>query len=178
MRKKLHLNEKVYKEIISWIKTIGLTLVIVLVINKGIIVNAYIPTSSMEETIMTGDRVIAARLAYITSEPERGDIVVFKNPDDKSILYVKRIIGLPGEEVIIKDENIYINGVLLEEEYILEAIRGEFGPYTVPNSKYFMLGDNRNGSKDSRVWNNTYLEKEDIIGKVIFRYFPNLKNYN
>lgn len=178
MRQRLNTKERLNKEIRSWMRIIILAFIIALIINKGIIVNAYVPTSSMENTIMVGDRVVANRLAYTSNDPVRGDIIVFKCPDDKSMLYVKRIIGLPGDEVEIKNNNLYINGVILEEDYLLEEIVGEFGPYRVPDNYYFMLGDNRNRSKDSRMWHNTYLHKDDIVGKVILRYFPNIKTYN
>ena len=167
------------KEIFSWIKTIIFAIALALIINKFVIVNATVPTGSMETTIMPKDRIIASRLSYLFGEPERGDIAVFKYPDDPTgeILYVKRIIGLPGETIEIKEGNVYIDGILNEEidKHIKEEYIGNWGPYLIPENNYFMMGDNRNNSLDSRFWENKFVEKNDILGKVIFRYYPGIK---
>ena len=160
------------KEIFSWIMTIALAVVATKVINNYVILKAEVPTGSMEHTIEVDDCIMGFRLAYLFSEPERGDIVIFPWPDDPEITYVKRIIGLPGETVEIKNGSVFINGVALKEEYLKEEMLGKFGPYEVPEGSYFMLGDNRNTSADSRRWENTYLKREDIEAKVIFRYSP------
>ena len=161
-------------EIISWIKTIAMAVVIAVLINSFVIVNATVPTGSMENTIMPGDRIIALRLTYYVSSPERGDIVVFRYPDDESVLYVKRVIGLPGETVEVKDGEVYINNsdTPLDDSFVKEQPVGDFGPYEVPEGCYFMMGDNRNNSADSRFWNNKYVKRDKIEGKAVFRYFP------
>ena len=165
------------KEVWSWVKTIVLALVLAFIINSFIIVNATVPTGSMENTIMPNDRIIALRLTYYVEKPERGDIVVFKYPDDESVLYVKRVIGLPGETVVIRDGRVYIDGreTPLPDEYVKETPLGDFGPYEVPEGHYFMMGDNRNESKDSRYWDNTYVAENKILGKVYLKYFPKVK---
>jgi len=162
----------ILREIVEWVGVIFSALIISLFINFCIIVNAKVPSGSMESTIMTGDRVIGFRLAYAFSEPERGDIVIFKYPDDEKVLYIKRIIGMPGDTVEIKDGGVYINGEQLYEPYLTVTTEGEFGVYEVPEGHYFMMGDNRNNSADSRYWVNTYLSKDKIEGKAIFRYYP------
>ena len=139
-----------------------------------ILINATIPTESMEDTIMAGTRVMGLKCSYWISEPQRGDIIVFYAPDDPDTLYVKRIIGLPGETVEIIDGLTYIDGVLLEEDYLAEEMKGSFGPYTVPEGAYFVMGDNRNNSLDARYWENTYLYADAILGKVYFSYWPSL----
>ena len=138
------------------------------------IVNAQIPSGSMENTIMTGDRVIGNRFAYSFSDPQRFDIIIFRYPDDERQLFIKRIIGLPGETVEIRDGKIYLNGSdePLEDVQTKETMVGSFGPYTVPENSYFVMGDNRNDSKDSRYWTNTFVTKDEILGKAIFRYWP------
>ena len=166
-------KEKILKEIMEWGSVILTAVVISLFLNFCILVNARVPSASMENTIMTGDRLFGSRLSYAFSEPERGDVVIFHFPDNEKILYIKRIIGLPGETVEIKDGGVYINNVLLEEKYLNVTTMGEFGPYEVPEDHYFMLGDNRNNSADSRFWDNTYLERSKIVGKAVIRYFPN-----
>ena len=103
---------EIAKEIVSWVKTIILALLLAAGINTFIIVNAEVPSGSMENTIMTNDRIVAFRLSYLFGKPDRGDVVVFHFPDDPTgkTLYVKRIIGLPGEKIEIKKGRVYING--------------------------------------------------------------------
>lgn len=112
------------------------------------------------------------------SGPERGDIIIFKFPDDESQNYVKRVIGCPGDTVKIEGGKVYVNGELLEEDYLKETWTVATGPYTfeVPEDSYFVMGDNRNNSYDGRYWTNTYVKKSKILGKAIFRYWP-LKNF-
>ena len=177
------------REIFSWIFTIGGAILLALFITTFIIVNAVVPTESMENTIEAGDRLVAFRLSYAFSEPERYDIVVFKYPDDEDILFIKRIIGLPGEKVTIKKDldnktKVYINDseVPLDDSFIKEPMQllgqrslNEKLEYTVPADSYFMLGDNRNNSKDSRFWENTFVKKDKILGKALFKYFPSIE---
>ena len=171
-------DKRVRKELFEWVLTIAAAVMVALFINNFIIVNATVPTSSMEKTIMTNDRVIGLRFAYHSSEPERGDIIIFRFPDDEDILYIKRIIGMPGDTVEIHDGGVYIDGSLLDEPYLKVTTEGEFGPYTVPEGHYFMMGDNRNNSADSRYWDNTFLEREKIVGKAVLRYWPSIKKLN
>lgn len=166
-------------EIVSWIKTIGLALILAWLVNTLVVVNATVPTGSMENTIMPKDRIVALRLSYLTKSPERGDVIIFHYPDDPTgeTLYVKRVIGLPGETVQLLDGNVYIddNQTPLDEPYIKEDAIGNFGPYEVPEGSYFVMGDNRNNSLDSRYWQNTYVPKDQILGKVLFRYYKGFK---
>jgi len=147
-----------------------------IIITRVVILNATIPTGAMEDTIKPNDRIIANRLAYVTSEPQRFDVVVFRYPDDEKVLFIKRIIGLPGETVTIREGKVYINDsdIPLDDSFSKNNSEGNNGPYEVPDGHFFMLGDNRNSSADSRVWENTYLSKDKILGKVLFRYFPNI----
>ena len=162
------------KELLSWVRFFASIIIVVFVLNFGILVNAYVPSGSMMETIQPGDRLFGSRLVYKFSEPERFDIVVFRFPDNENEILIKRIIGLPGETVTITDGKVYINGdpSPLDDSFIKEPMNGSFGPFEVPEGCYFMLGDNRNGSADSRFWQNPYVSKEKIIGKAYFRYWP------
>lgn len=162
------------KELFSFLTSFVVAVVIAMLVQRFIIINANIPSGSMENTIMTGDRVIGNRLAYLFGEPKRGDIVIFKYPDDESQLFVKRVIGLPGEEIVINDAKVYIDGVLLEEEYLKDEWIVDNGLYTyvVPEDCYFVMGDNRNNSKDSRYWINTYVQDDQLLGEAVFCYWP------
>lgn len=165
------------KELWEWVKIIVSAAVIALVLNTFIIANSQVPSGSMENTIMTNDRVIGLRLSYLFTDPERGDVAIFRFPDNEKIYYVKRVIGLPGETVDIYDGRVYLNGsdTPLEEPYIREPMLPEDPMhFEVPEGCYFMLGDNRNHSADARVWQNTYVKKEKIVAKVLFRYFPKI----
>lgn len=166
-------------EIISWIKIIAAAAVIAFILNNVIIANSKVPSGSMENTIMTGDRVIGSRLSYKFSDPQRGDIAIFHFPDDPTgtIYYVKRIIGLPGDTVDIAGGKVYLNGseTPLDEPYIREAMDPEPpAHFEVPEDSYFMLGDNRNHSADARRWENKYVKRDKIIAKVLFRYYPRI----
>lgn len=161
------------KELLEWVKIIVSAALIAFVLNTFIIANSEVPSGSMENTIMTGDRVIGSRLAYLFDEPERGDIVIFRFPDNEKIYYVKRVIGLPGETVDIIDGQVYINDEPLDEPYLREPMVPEAPMhFEVPEDSYFMMGDNRNYSLDARRWENTYVKREKLIAKVLFRYFP------
>jgi signal peptidase I len=162
-------------EIFDWLKYIVLAFVIALILSNYVIVNAYVPSESMLSTIKPKTRILANRLHYYAKKPQRGDIVVFKYPDNEQTLFVKRVIGLPGETVEVKNGIVYIDGEKLSEPYIKQPSSNNFGPYKVPEGRYFMMGDNRNSSWDSRYWTNKYVEKSKILGKVFLVYFPEFK---
>lgn len=167
--------KKQVKEIVEWILILVFAVAAALLINRYVIIKAEVPTGSMEHTIEVDDRILGLQLSYLFSDPQRGDVVIFPYPDNPETTYVKRVIGLPGETVEIKNGSVYIDGTPIEEPYLKEEMRGEYGPYVVPEGCYFMLGDNRNSSQDSRKWKNTYLKEEDIMAKVLFRYSPSFQ---
>jgi signal peptidase I len=166
-------KQMIVSETLSWIKTIVAALVMAWLITTFLIVNAEVPSGSMENTVMTGDRLIANRLSYTFSDPQRFDIVVFKFPDDESKLYIKRIIGMPGDKVTIFNNKIYINDSTepLRDDFLKEPMQTPNAVYEVPEGCYFMLGDNRNNSADSRAWINKFVAKDKILGKAVFKYF-------
>ncbi len=174
------------KEILSvvfdYLKVIVLGALIAFLISKFVIINAEVPSGSMLQTINVGDRLIGLRLTYYFKSPERGDIVIFKCPkegDDYDKLYVKRVIGLPGETVEIKAGAVWIRTAdgeyfMLQEDYLNETPRQDAAvnnmSYTVPADSYFVMGDNRNDSDDSRFWGT--VTEDRILAKVMFRYYP------
>lgn len=164
------------REALSWCVTFIMAIALALFLKNFVIINATVPTGSMEHTIEPGDDLFGFRLAYTLSEPKRGDIIIFKFPDDETEKYVKRIIGLPGEKVTITEGKVYINDsvVPLKEDYLKEEWVLATGPFefNVPEDCYFVMGDNRNDSYDARYWNNTYVTKAEIIGKAYMIYYP------
>lgn len=165
------------KTLFLWGRDFVVALIVALLITHTLVVNSIVPTGSMESTVMPGDRVFGNRLAYLFSEPARGDIIIFDFPDDESKLYIKRIIGMPGETVNIVDGGVYIDGspTPLEEPYLNEPPVGSYGPYEVPEDCYFVMGDNRNNSLDSRFWENHFVTREEIRAKAGLRYYPGVK---
>lgn len=184
------------RSVIDYIVTIGVVIAVGLIVFNFILVNANIPSGSMENTIMTGERIFGSRLTYYFTDPKRYDIVIFKYPDDESQLFIKRIIGMPNETVIITGGEVYVTdtasipegtadetllqdpasvpGVIcLDDSFIAEPMDTSCsGVFHVPEDSYFMLGDNRNHSRDSRYWTNTFVSRDKIIGNAFLRYWP------
>lgn len=174
------MNNKIVKEIISWIIVFAVAFGLATFINKVIVLRVVVPTGSMEKTIMTGDKVFNLRQSYLFKDPQRGDIIVFPFPDDESMDFIKRVIGLPGETVEGREDGyVYIDGKKLIEDYVTGPV-DPFGPYTVPKDSYFMMGDNRGVSDDARYWDNKFVKRSKIMGKAIFKYpdFTWFKKYD
>lgn len=127
---------------------------------------------SMQPTLQSGERLLIDKISYRFREPQRGDVVVFRYPSDPRQYYIKRVVGLPGDTVQIAGGELYINGILIKEEYTSGPIVGDFGPLVVPPGEYFVLGDNRNNSEDSRSRRVGTIPRESIVGKAFVRYWP------
>ncbi|RMF44413.1 MAG: signal peptidase I [Anaerolineae bacterium] len=156
----------------AWLLDLLETILLAVVLFVGInLVSARIRVESisMEPTLIPGEFVIVNKLAYRFGEMHRGDVVVFYYPRDPSQRYIKRIIGLPGDEVTVSGGRVFINGEALNEPY-LNAPPTYMGTWQVPQDGIFVLGDNRNRSADSHVWGMVPLDY--IIGKAIFVYWP------
>lgn len=163
------------RDIVDYIVIFVVVVAFMYFVNTKLIVNANIPTSSMENTIMVNDRILGNRLAYTKGKNvHRYDIIIFKYPDDPSQLFIKRVIGLPGDTVTIIDGYVYLNDSTepIPDTYIKEKATGTYGPFDVPSNSYFVMGDNRNDSLDSRFWVNTYVPKDYILGRAVFRIYP------
>jgi signal peptidase I len=124
---------------------------------------------SMEPTLHNGEYVLVNRLAYKWTPPHLGDVIVFRYPRNPHQDYVKRVIGLPGDEVYITTGQVYVNGQLLDEPYIADTTQ-YYGTWSVPQNSLFVLGDNRNHSSDSHEWE--YVPMQNVIGKVLVVYWP------
>ena len=169
---------KLRATIVSWTQTIIIALVLAFLISQFVIVNAAVVSGSMENTIMTGDRVICNRLSYLFRPPQRFDVIAFDyHEGGQSWIYVKRIIGLPGERLEIIGGLVYIDDATtpLYEGFVFEQLIGDFGPFYIPDEHYFVLGDNRNSSYDSKDWPDPFLPAEQILGRAILVYHPRLE---
>ena len=180
-------------------KTIVLSAVLAFGIRSFVAEARYIPSGSMLPTLQINDRLIIDKVSYHFQDPQRGDIVVFMPPDGASLCFgpvspqqdlvapsptdttqprnpklrdafIKRVIGLPKDKVEVKGGQVYVNDQLLREKYIEEPPAYEFGPVTVPENSYFVMGDNRNNSCDSHFWGS--VPRNNIIGKAIVRFWP------
>lgn len=152
-------------------ESVAIAVLLAVVIRLFVLEPFYIPSGSMEPTLKENDRIIVSKLNYRFQEPRRGDIVVFKFPKDTKRNFVKRLIAVGGETVAIKNSRLYINGEPVPENYLPPGLRfKDFGPVEVPPDYYFMLGDNRNNSDDSRAWG--FLSENLIVGKAVVIYWP------
>ncbi|NLK20990.1 MAG: signal peptidase I [Epulopiscium sp.] len=164
-------SHDILKEVISWGSDILIAIVIALFIRQFVLAHTVIPTGSMIPTIKIDDHVIVNKLSYYFTNPERGDIIVFHDKID----LIKRVIALPGEEIDLRDGKVLINGVPLEEDYLNEpmdtSILGTIDfPYIVPEDSFFVMGDNRNVSQDSRFTGP--VSKDQIFAKAGLRIWP------
>lgn len=150
---------------------------IALYIRQNVVQAFKIPTETMKPTLLKGDLILADKAIYKKSEPRRGDLIVFIYPEDTKKMFVKRLVGLPGEAIEIKNGAILINGTVLTEPSFANKYYYNRGDYakegqaiTIPQDSYFVLGDNSSFSKDSRYWG--FLPKKYIVGKAYKIYYP------
>ncbi|WP_018924422.1 signal peptidase I [Salsuginibacillus kocurii] len=172
------------REIWDWLKVLVIVAVIVVLVRVFLFGNYEVHGESMMPNVEDGDRLIINKIGYQIGEPDRFDVIVMHAPDNSD--FVKRIIGLPGDEIVYDEDTLYVNGEAVEEDFLeleehaeqnnfpytsdftLDEIPG--GEETVPDNYYFVLGDNRGNSQDSR--NFGFVPEEDIVGEVSFRYWP------
>jgi len=162
---------------VETLKTVGLSIVLALGIRHFVAEARYIPSESMVPTLQVNDRLIVEKIGYHFHNPERGDIIVFWPPDqlrqqNPSIkdAFIKRVIGLPGETVEVRNGTVYINNQPIKENYTAAPPDYQWGPKTIPDNQYLVLGDNRNNSFDSHFWGN--VPRQNIIGRAIVRFWP------
>ena len=154
--------------LVDILETLLLSVVLFFLIN-AVSARIRIDGSSMEPNLHHGEFVIVSKVNYRIGEPERGDVVVFDFPRNITKEYIKRVIGLPGEQILIENGVVYVNGVELTEPYLMMEPRYE-GEWIVPEDALFVLGDNRNNSSDSHNWGTVPME--NIIGEALLVYWP------
>lgn len=170
------------------IETIVVAVLLAILIRATVAEARFIPSGSMIPTLAIGDRLVVEKISYYFSDPERGDIVVFYPPSPtqqnlsaggrfmrwlgftREAAYIKRVVGLPGETLSVRDGQVYINDEPIKEIYTEFPALDETPPTQIPENHYFMMGDNRNNSKDSRAWGS--MPRENVIGKAFFRFWP------
>ena len=181
------MNPRWQKMLLEYLEALAVALVLAFVIRTFVVQAFKIPSGSMLDTLLIGDHLLVNKFLYGTripftdkvvmpiEDPQRGDVIVFEFPEDTTKDFIKRIIGVPGDVVEMKDKVLYRNGEQLVEPYIkhtdpgMQARRDNFGPITVPAGKYFAMGDNRDESYDSRFWG--FVDKEKIRGKAWVIYW-------
>lgn len=161
--------------IVEIVKTVVMAGILSFGIRTFVAEARYIPSSSMEPTLQINDRLIIEKMTFRFRPPQRGEIIVFNatealQAEGFNDAFIKRIIGLPGDEVIVRNGEVKVNGLVLREAYIQEAPEYDFGPVTVPDNNYLVLGDNRNNSYDSHRWG--FVPDEKIIGRATVRFWP------
>lgn len=158
------------------LQTVGLSVVLALGIRHFVAEARYIPSGSMLPTLEINDRLVVEKVSFRFNEPARGDIIVFWPPESltppgqRRDAFIKRIVGLPGDMLEIRDGQVIVNGEVIEEDYIKEPSNYTWGPQQVPDDSFFVLGDNRNSSFDSHEWG--FLPAENVIGRAMVRFWP------
>lgn len=165
-------ENKLKKELIGWVRDLAIALLVVFIIFNFLGQKTNVVGKSMEPTLHDGDQLVVDKLSYRFSEIERYDIIVF--PYEPKLYYIKRVIALPGESVDIQNGTLLVNGESIDADFNFDVIT-EYGnnlPIVVPPNEYFVMGDNRNNSSDSRYMDVGTIHKNDVIGKAVVRIWP------
>ncbi|WP_181349016.1 signal peptidase I [Thalassobacillus sp. CUG 92003] len=165
------MTEKAKNEWIDWIKAIAIAVILAFILRTFFFATSIVEGASMNPTLENGERVLFNKIVYYIEEPAEGDIVIIERPVKS---YVKRIVGEPNDTIEINDHKLYINGEVQEQSYLnQQAIQNtrDFGPVEVPEDSYFVMGDNRSISKDSRN-GLSFIKEEEIIGKTEMIIYP------
>lgn len=164
-----------WRQILDWVWPIAIGCLVAWVISRFVAGIAIVPSSSMYPTIPNPCYILDDHLATEFNAPYEGEVVLFHWPDNPKKIFVKRLIGMPGDTIQIYGGHVYRNGKMLNEPYLTAPTEGDFGPYHVPAGHYFMLGDNRKISDDSRYWQHPYVARSAIIGRADFVVWPSHK---
>ncbi|OWZ84208.1 signal peptidase I [Natranaerobius trueperi] len=162
--------EKFLREIFEWVKSLLVAVVLAFLIRFFVVEIFLVEGQSMSPTLADSQRLVVNKFIYRLDDPDREDIIVFEYDEDKD--FIKRVVGLPGEKIEIADGNVYINGDRVKENYQTKKVNDNYGPEKIPDEKYFVLGDNRNNSMDSRSPSVGFIHEEQIKGKAFFVFWP------
>ena len=160
------------KEVLAWVHIIVSVGIFAVMMHFFIFVNSTVRQVSMYPTFSDSDRVIAFRLSYLLQEPRVYDVIAHTRRADPDTIFIKRVMGVPGDEIQIIDGAVFRNGVRMYSDFVNDIPIGNMPTVIVPEGRYFVLGDNRNHSIDSRHWPEMFVEPEFILGRVVVRYMP------
>ncbi len=156
---------------------LGIALSLAIAIRMFVAEPRFIPSDSMVPTLEVGDRLVVEKVSFRFRQPQRGEVVIFEPPRQLQALgygngqvFIKRVIGQPGQNVAVEDGSVFVDGKALVEPYIAEPPAYDWGPYTVPENALLVMGDNRNNSNDSHVWG--FLPQQNLRGRALFRFWP------
>lgn len=174
----MEILRKIYNFLLDTVQTLLIVFVIFLVIWQFLFRPFQVSGNSMHPTFLDKEYILTNIIALRLGPPKQGDVVVFKAPNDPEKDYIKRVIGIPGDQIMIRNGDVYVNGILLDQSAYLKPTVKTYGgsflregsPVTVPADSYFVIGDNRSGSSDSREWG--FLPARNLIGKSYFVYWP------
>ena len=162
------------RKILEYTQSLFIAFILSMIIKVTVVEAFVVPTGSMEPTIAVGDRFFSNKLVYYFRSPKEGEIVIFTPPDQAtsngSIPFVKRVIGVPGDWVEVKDGKVFVNHREIDEKYVKENPKYQLAATQVPRDALFVLGDNRNNSYDSHVWG--FVPLQNIKAKALFRFWP------
>lgn len=159
-------------EILEYVQAFAIAIVLAAFIITFIAQSFVVEGSSMEPNLHNRERLLVNKLVYRFREPQRGDVVVFRYPANPKRKFIKRVIGVAGDIVEVRDGHVILNGEVLEENYTMDLTFGTFGPEVVPAGHYFVLGDNRNNSDDSRFPDVGFVPRRNIVGKAFVAWWP------
>jgi signal peptidase I len=165
-------KKSVMHELKDWVVSIVIAIALALLIRHYVVELYIVEGPSMLPTLSHGERLIVNKFIYCLRSPERGEVLIFRYPRNPERDFIKRVIAVPGDTVRIKDGNVFVNNALLNEDYILEQTRGSHSDATVPAGHYYVMGDNRNNSEDSRFADVGFVPHELIKGKAVAIFWP------
>lgn len=169
-KKKKQAQQSNGSEAREWVISIGVAVALAIIIKLFLFDFVVVQGSSMYPTLHNNDRLIINKIEYETGDPKYGQIVILRHT--KGVDFVKRVIGKGGDTISVKDNTVYRNGKALDEPYVNSVPYDDFPEVTVPKGKYFVMGDNRANSLDSRYAEVGFISKKDMIGHVVFRFWP------
>ena len=160
------------EEIKDWVVSIVIAVVLAMIIRTFVVELYLVDGPSMRPTLQHAQRLVVNKFIYHFRAPEKGEVLIFRYPKDPSRDFIKRVIAVPGDTIEIKDGNVFVNGELQNEDYILSKCRGDYPKSTIPEGHFFVMGDNRNNSEDSRFPDVGFVPFDLIKGKAMLVFWP------